>query len=90
MQNLYLKFSSRDEANQHLLDSGGNNKFRNTDVIGVIYRPTGETVIKDDFEQAVMQAINGWHVNVLVLDEEDSSSLLEFVTHPMTPIRIWG
>ena len=90
MQNLYLKFSSREEANQHLLDSNGNNKFRNTDVIGVIYKPTGETVIQDGFEQSVMQAVDGWHVNVLVLDEEDSSSLLEFVTYPMTPIRIWG
>ena len=90
MQNLYLKFSSREEANQFLLDSEGNNKFRNTDVIGVIYKPTGETVIKDGFEQPVMQATDGWHVNVLVLDEEDSSSLLEFVTHPTTPIRIWG
>ena len=90
MQNLYLKFSSREEANHHLLDSDGNNKFRNTDVIGVIYKPTGETVIQDELEQPVMQAIDGWHVNVLVLDEEDSSSLLEFVTHPTTPIRIWG
>lgn len=82
MQNLYLKFSSKEEANQHLLDSNGNNKFRNTDVIGVIYKPTGETVIQDGFEQPVMQAIAGWHVNVLVLDEEDSSSLLEFCYAP--------
>ena len=90
MLNLYLKFSSKEEANQFLLDSEGNNKFRNTDVIGVIYKPTGETVIKGGFEQPIMQATDGWHVNVLVLDEEDSSSLLEFVTHPTTPIRIWG
>lgn len=59
MQNLSLKFSSKEEADLHLLDQKGNNKFRNTDVIGVIYKPTGETVIKDGFEQPVMQAIAG-------------------------------
>lgn len=50
--------------------------FVNIDIIGTIY--------KND------EAIPGWHVNVLILDNEDSSVLQEYEVNPKAPTRIWG
>jgi hypothetical protein len=50
--------------------------FTNIDTIGVIH--------KDD------HPIDGWHVNVRVVDGEDGSALEPFSVNPKTPIRVWG
>lgn len=64
--------------------------FRNTDVIGVIYKPTGEVTVVDGIETPVMQALQGWHVNVLALDEEDTTAIEVYKVEPSTPVRVWG
>ena len=64
--------------------------FRNTDVIGVIYKPTGEVTVVDGIETPVMQALQGWHVNVLALDEEDTTAIEVYKVEPTTPVRVWG
>lgn len=61
-------------------------KFANVDKIGTIYKPTGEVV--DDVP--VMEALDGYHVNVRVVDSEDSSGLEKFVVAPKNPVRVWG
>jgi hypothetical protein len=64
--------------------------FANTDTIGVIYKPTGETTEQDGMAVPVMQAIAGWHVNVRLADGEDGSTLAPFAVTPATPLRVWG
>jgi hypothetical protein len=64
--------------------------FANTDTIGVIYKPTGETTEQDGKAVPVMEAIAGWHVNVRLVEGEDGSTLEPFVVTPSTPLRVWG
>lgn len=59
--------------------------YRNIDVIGVIYERTGGTD-----EEPVMTALDGWHVNVLVLPDEDGSVLEAHQVFPATPVRVWA
>ena len=59
--------------------------YRNIDVIGTIYERTGGTD-----EEPVMTALDGWHVNVLVLPGEDASVLEAHQVFPATPVRTWA
>lgn len=74
---MYLKFTDESEAKSVLFD-GEKQLFANIDVIGTIY--------KDE------QAIDGWHVNVRVIDNENADILLPFQVNPKptTPLRIWA
>jgi hypothetical protein len=56
--------------------------YANIDVIGVIYEPQEDPEVEPI-------ALEGWHVNVRVIDE-DSSSLEPFVVVPTNPRRVWG
>lgn len=58
--------------------------FANIDVIGTIYERTGGTD-----EEPVMTALDGWHVNVRLVNE-DSAALTAYVITPATPMRIWA
>ena len=62
-------------------------KFRNTDVIGSIFRPTGEV---DAEGVPVLADVGGWHVNVLALDDEDVAELEPFVVQPAKRQRVWA
>ena len=64
--------------------------FANIDVIGTIYRPTGEVETVDGMEVPVMAALDGYHVNVRAVDGEDTSALTSFAVVPSVPCRIWG
>jgi len=59
--------------------------YANIDTIGTIYERTGGTD-----EEPVMTALDGWHVNVLVLPGEDASVLEAHQVFPATPVRVWG
>jgi len=63
--------------------------FANIDVIGTIYRPTGEVETVDGMEVPVMAAIEGYHVNVRAVGE-DTSALVPFAVSPTVPQRVWG
>lgn len=63
--------------------------FANIDVIGTIYRPTGEVETVDGMEVPVMAALEGYHVNVRAVGE-DTSALVPFAVVPTVPQRIWG
>jgi hypothetical protein len=63
--------------------------YANIDTIGIIYKPTGETTEQDGMAVPVMASIDGWHVNVRVVDE-DAEALQAFEVHPATPLRVWA
>lgn len=64
--------------------------FANIDVIGTIYRPTGEVETVDGMEVPVMAALSGYHVNIRAVDGEDTSALTSFAVVPSVPCRVWG
>jgi hypothetical protein len=61
--------------------------YANIDTIGIIYKPTGET---DEEGNPEMAPIEGWHVNVRLVDGEDADALEPFEVTPNTPVRVWG
>ena len=62
-------------------------KFRNVDVIGPIFRPTGEV---DAEGLPVLADVGGWYVNVLALDDESTAELEPFVVAPAKRMRVWA
>lgn len=64
--------------------------FRNTDVIGVISRPTGQMVEVDGVSVPEMAPLPGWHVNVRLLPDEDGSALAPYSVTPSAPMRVWA
>ena len=89
----YLNFTSEEAAkavlyttHAEVLDEAGNvvsaayttPNFINIDTLGVIY--------KDD------SALDGWHVNVRTMPDEDSSALTAFEVTPAPAVwrRVWG
>lgn len=123
MTDLYIKFTSADEADPILFDTietyvdengfpvapdmDGNypadaviktekrSKFLNLDIIGDIYKPTGETTTVEgpDGEEMtvpVLEKLDGYHVNVRPVDGEDTSALTPYAVTPANPVRVWG
>ena len=64
--------------------------YRNIDTIGIIYKPTGETLQGEDGEYPEMAPVEGWHVNVRLMPDEDSTELAPFVVTPTNPVRVWA
>ena len=57
------------------------------DVIGTIYKPTGETLTDEEgFEYPEMAAIDGYHANLIADDAEG----LPTIDEPATPYRVWA
>lgn len=99
----YCKFDSESAANTALVAAGvmqaavdmdgQPNGFAATngasvDVIGEIYKPTGNTVTTDMGERPEMAAIPGWHVNVRSSTEIEA--LKQYDVAPDTPVRVWA
>ena len=64
--------------------------YANIDIIGLIYKPTGKMLMGEGGEYPKMEAIEGWHVNVRLVDGEDAEALEPFEVSPETPVRVWG
>jgi hypothetical protein len=64
--------------------------YANIDVIGTIYKPTGEVQDTDDGPVPLMETLPGYHVNVRVMLGEDHTALEPFAVTPSTPQRTWG
>lgn len=86
MIDYHLKFA--DEAAAAVLYDGERFKYPNTDVIGVIYKPTG--VMLDTAEGPVpeMAPTDGWHVNVRCSEEQPE--LDAYAVQVKTPVRVWA
>jgi hypothetical protein len=100
-QDLYLKFADEAAANAVLytvhpevVEEDGititeaytTPNYQNIDTIGVIYKrapeptPEGYEPVPED----------GWHVNVRVMPNEDSTPLVQYAVQPTQPRRVWA
>ena len=63
--------------------------FKQIDIIGVIYKPTGNTLTNDEGrEYPEMSPIDGYHVNIrddLTPEQEEQLPLVQVET----PVRVW-
>jgi len=98
---LYLKFSNESQANSVLYtevptawDEEGEPtawepraNYQNIDVLGILYE---QQEIPDPENPPTPVPLDGWHVNVRVVEGEDSEPLEPFSIHPEFPRRIWG
>lgn len=58
------------------------------DVIGLIYKPTGNMLTDDEsVEYPEMAPIEGWHANLITAEEVDD---LPIIVPPATPYRVWA
>jgi hypothetical protein len=64
--------------------------FKNIDTIGTIYKLTGESETVDGMERPVVEAIPGYHCNVLVTQGEDTSVLIPYTVTPTNRVRVWA
>ena len=63
-------------------------RFANTDIIGVIYRPTGNTLTDEEGnEYPEQEALDGFHVNIRA--EAPIAELETYRVYPNQPVRIW-
>ena len=60
------------------------------DIIGIIHKPTGETIERDGYTIPVMEAIEGFHANLLGQLTEEQQSALPLIDAPATPVRVWA
>ena len=65
--------------------------YMNIDVLGVIYERIVEPITDPEITTAPLP-LEGWHVNVRVVDGEDGEPLEAFKVNPepMTWRRVWG
>lgn len=96
---LYLKAGSESAMETALKDAGFMSDDETValyhpdaalDVIGAIYRPTGETTVVDGESVPVMAAAPGYHVNVRTSSPELAAALDTLRTYPETPVRVWA
>ena len=57
------------------------------DMIGVIYKPTGQIINTTEGDVLEMAPVEGYHVNVRMLKE--APKLEAYRVHPVTPHRVW-
>ena len=95
----FLKFADEAEANAALFTEQTNvqddvvetvlvPKYAAVDIIGTIYKPTGEMIQTDEGEVPEMAPLDGWHANVRHTDE--APELEAFRVFPQTPSRMWA
>lgn len=85
MNDIYLKFPDQQTAEAMLVEYTGS-----VDVIGVIYRPTGEMLLGEDGEYPEMAPLDGWHVNVRgELNDALVALLGPYAVTPAHPVRVW-
>lgn len=84
---LYLKFPDEATAN-NLLFTDEQPNYHNIDIIGLISE--GGEWDEEGNEIVAPTVIDGWHVNVRLVGEEDSELLFPYVVTPATPKRCWA
>jgi hypothetical protein len=79
---LHLKFKDEAESTQVLEGYTGS-----VDVIGVIYKPTGETLQGEDGPYPEMKPVSGWHMNVR---GPMPPELKMYSVEVSSPVRVWA
>lgn len=99
---LYLKFIDEAQANLFLYtdvpvayDEKGNPveftkqpNYQNIDVLGILY--TGGEWDAEGNVVVPPTQLDGWHVNVRALPDENITLITEFAIIPTIPRRVWG
>jgi len=94
----FLKFNTPADADAVLFDEQTNvegdvvettkvPKYAAVDIVGTIYKPTGEMIQTDEGEVPEMATIDGWHVNVR--HNAEAPELEAYRVFPDTPQRMW-
>jgi hypothetical protein len=60
------------------------------DIIGTIFKPTGETGEDANGEYEIVEPIDGFHANLRGAFTEEQKSKLPLIEAPSTPTRIWA
>jgi hypothetical protein len=61
------------------------------DIIGKVYKPTGEIIEQDGIESPVMAPVPGYHANLRVMCDFDAELLAEVtINPPNNPSRGWA
>lgn len=60
------------------------------DIIGTIYRPTGETQEIDGMTVPVMAALDGFHANLRGELSAEQAGALPLIDKPNNPHRVWA
>lgn len=88
----FYKFATEDEfltvAEDHIVDGKVPAYIGSAavDVVGVIHKPTGETIDTDDGPMPVFAPLDGWHVNTTApVTEWD-----EYMVVPTNPVRVFA
>jgi len=64
------------------------------DVVGVLHKPTGNTLTSDGMEHPEMVALDGWHVNIRLTGDNSRADVEALAAYtieptPKTPLRVW-
>ncbi len=95
----FLKFTDEAEANAALFTEQTSvqgdtvetvlvPKYAAIDVVGTIYKPTGEMIQTEEGEVPEMAPLDGWHVNVR--HNAEAPELGPFAVQPQQPVRMWA
>ena len=99
---MYLKFSDEPQANSILytvhpaeVDEDGTviveayttQNYQNIDVLGILYEKQD---IPDPENPPTPIPMEGWHVNVRLVEGENAAPLESFKVEPVLPRRVWG
>lgn len=98
-QDFMLRFADQAEADAVLFTEQTNvqddivetvkvPKYAAVDVIGTIYKPTGEMITTDEGEVPEMAPLDGWHANVRHTAE--APELAAYQVFPQAPVRGWA
>jgi len=98
----YLRAESEQDLWQKLAEAGLASEHEgqryatgiDLDVIGVIYRETGETITTStpemgEYSYPEMAPIPGFHANIRGELTEQQRLLLPLIEKPTTPVRVW-
>jgi hypothetical protein len=96
---MFLRFDTEAEANSALFTEQTNvqgdivetvkvPRYAAIDVIGTIYKPTGEMITTDEGEVPEMAPLEGWHVNVR--HNAEAPELAAYQVFPQSPVRGWA
>jgi len=95
----FLKFADEAEANAALfteevsvqgdvVETYQKPKYAAIDVVGVIYKPTGEQLQTPEGDVDEMAPLDGWHINVR--HTEEAPELDSYKIEVKTPARMWA
>lgn len=84
-----VKWEADKEGNSVPVEFEPRQKHKDTDIIGVIFKPTGNTLTDDEgVEYPEMAPLEGFHANVRA--EAPVEALEAYRVYPENPVRVWA